>query len=212
MVQTRLSAAPASKPLIGVVPLSLILLALGLGLGCWLHPTLGQALLYLVFGCRGCSQIGSNERNAATSLKTIWTAQNDFRSADRDQNGLNDFWRKDIAGLYAQFPATDVTRTPIRLIEQSLCLADERPACDISPYGIASAKSGYWYRALLHEDEPTPSPDRFAACAFPDHSRAGKWTYILDEKNSLYRKELADPRKLDRYPADPAKAGWLKLD
>jgi len=212
MDRTRLSAASPPRPTIGLPLGLLILLALGLGLGWRLHPALGPALRYIFFGCRGCSQLGCNERNAATSLKTIWAAQLDFRSADRDRNALNDYWRKDIAGLYVLFPATDATRTPIRLIELSIATADDQPRCDVTPYGVASAKAGYWFRALLHEDEETPSPDRFAACAFPDSASSGKWTYILDEKNSLFRKELPKQRGIDRYPADPVKAGWTKLD
>jgi prepilin-type N-terminal cleavage/methylation domain-containing protein len=38
------------------------------------------------------SQRASNERNASTSLKTLSSAEADFRSNDRDWNHVNDFW------------------------------------------------------------------------------------------------------------------------
>jgi hypothetical protein len=154
----------------------------------------------------------STERNGATSLKTIAAAQFDFQSADRDWNDAKDFWRKDIAGLYALYPKTDDTHTPLKLIELSVASADDRPVTDLSPYALRSAKAGYWFRALLHEDELVPSPDRFAACAFPDSPSAGKWTYIIDEENFVYRKKLEGQRGLDRYPSDPLKSGWERID
>jgi hypothetical protein len=176
------------------------------------QPEWRFVLLSVLDGISGCGQRPSNERNASTSLKTIATAQFDFRSADRDWNDVKDFWRKDIAGLYAQSPEADATHTPLKLIELSVASADDRPLCDLSPYALASAKAGYWFRALLHEDEQSPSPDRFAACAYPDSPTAGKWTFIIDEENFVYRKKLEGQRGLDRYPRDPLKSGWERMD
>ena len=158
----------------------------------------------------GCGH--GNDRSASTSLKTIALAQFDFCSGDRDWNDVKDFWRKDIAGLYTLYPAADATHTPIKLIELSIASADDRPVSDLSPYALPSTKAGYWFRALLHEDEKTPSPDRFAVCAYPDSPSAGRWTYIVDEENFIYRKELKNQRGVERYPADPIKAGWQRLD
>src|SRR5689334_9677177 len=38
------------------------------------------------------SQRASNERNASASLKTLASAEADFRANDRDNNKINDFW------------------------------------------------------------------------------------------------------------------------
>jgi prepilin-type N-terminal cleavage/methylation domain-containing protein len=38
------------------------------------------------------SQRASNERSASTSLKTLSTAEAEFRANDRDWNHVNDFW------------------------------------------------------------------------------------------------------------------------
>ncbi len=198
MVKDRLSA-PRRSNTGTIVLVLLLLLLLGSGVGLLWGPS--------VHGCGN-----GNDRNASTSLKTIALAQFDFRSADRDWNDIKDFWRKDIAGLYTLYPAADPTHTPIKLIELSVASADDRPASDLSQYALPSAKAGYWFRALLHEDEKTPSPDRFAACAYPDSPSAGKWTYIVDEGNFVYRKELKNQRGVERYPEDPLKAGWQRID
>ena len=61
---------------------------------------------------------GSMERNSSASLKTIVTAQADFRANDRDGNGVADYWRGDIAGLYVLKPQgsepPDLYRTAAR--------------------------------------------------------------------------------------------------
>ena len=155
---------------------------------------------------------GSTERNASTCLKTITSAQADFRANDRDWNHVNDFWRGDIAGLYTLKSAADPQGPAIKLIELSVASADDRPVTDISPYAVRSAKAGYWFRAILHEDEVSADPDRFAACAFPDSPSAGKYVFITDETNVIYRKELKKQRGIERFPLDPLKAGWSKLD
>lgn len=151
-----------------------------------------------------------NVGNASTSLKTITSAQADFRANDRDGDGIPQFWRPDVAGLYVlRNPREGL---PIKLIELSVAAADDRPISNLSPYTVRSAKAGYWFRALLHEDEESPSPDRFAVVAFPDTPSDGKWMFIVDEENTIYRKKTDGRRGIERYPKDPLKAGWEKLD
>jgi hypothetical protein len=155
---------------------------------------------------------GGTERNASTCLKTITSAQADFRANDRDGDGLHQFWRGDIAGLYTLRPRGHPEESAIKLIELSVASADDRAVTDISPYAVKSAKAGYWFRAILHEDEGTPDPDRFAACAFPDTRSAGEYTFIVDEQNFIYRKKLKTLRGVDRFPLDPVKEGWVRID
>lgn len=207
MIQTRSLAtppvkAPAPTPIglqaaVGVILIS----ALGLGFALRVNPELFVG---------GCSSRYGSERNASTSLKTLISAQADFRANDRDGNRVNDFWRGDVAGLYTLESAAD--GTALKLIELSVATADDRPVTDLGPYGVSSPKADYRFRAILHEDERTPSPDRFASCSFPDGPRSGKWTFIVDENNTIYRKELQKQRGVFLYPKDPEKAGWQKLD
>lgn len=158
----------------------------------------------------GCSQSASNERNASSSLKTISSAQADFRANDRDADDVHQFWRADIAGLYVLTPLKSDTREAIKLIEQSVAAADDRPHLDITRFAVRSPKAGYWFRALLHEEEQTPDPQRFAACAFPDSPSSGKRTYIIDENNTIFWKDLGTQRGIERFPLDPFRAGWQK--
>src|SRR5262245_30662767 len=77
------------------------------------------------------SQRASNERNASTSLKTLSSAEADFRSNDRDWNHVNDFWTYNVCGLYTMTSSAVAGNTPnsttdpsIKLIELSIASAD----------------------------------------------------------------------------------------
>jgi prepilin-type N-terminal cleavage/methylation domain-containing protein len=114
------------------------------------------------------AQRSSNERNASTSLKTITTAQADFRSNDRDGNRTMDFWTADVYALYGMIGITgSSTAAPadsaaasniIKLLEPSLAGADGLTQQAL--YGNVefagaivngSVKAGYAFRALGSE-------------------------------------------------------------
>ena len=109
------------------------------------------------------SQRASNERNASASLKTLSSANADFRANDRDWNHVNDFWTADVKGLYtmtsAKIPGagTSPNDPPIRLIETEVAAADADPA--ISPAGgenmmlqrPKNPHAGYWFAALVRD-------------------------------------------------------------
>src|SRR5436189_3016015 len=109
------------------------------------------------------SQRASNERSASTSLKTLSTAEADFRANDRDWNHVNDFWTFNVSGLYTMTSAAvsgnagnSTTDPSIKLIELSVASADSDsatacPASDnaaLTTFAVPSAKAGYWYIAL----------------------------------------------------------------
>ena len=150
-------------------------------------------------------------RNASTSLKTIASAQADFRANDRDWNHVNDFWRDDIAGLYA----AESRGEAIKLIELSVAGADDRPTTDIEKYAIKSPKAGFWYRALPHADEKSRGPDRFAACTFPESLAAGRWgTYVVSEENVIRKRMLGHAKGIEAYPTpvELQAKEWEKID
>ena len=151
-------------------------------------------------------------RSASSSLKTIASAQADFRANDRDWNHVNDFWRSDIAGLYAVESQGDA----IKLIELSVAGADDRPTTSIEKHAVKSPKAGFWYRALPHADEKTSrGPDRFAACTFPESLAAGRWgTYVVSEDNTVRKRMLGHARGLEVYPTEGQLKGdrWETLD
>ncbi len=146
------------------------------------------------------------------SLKVLTSAEADFRANDRDGNGVHDFWRKDIAGFYAM-PGVD--GKPLKLIELSTALADERPVWSLATYGVPGPKRGYRLRAIRHEDEDPKKldPQRFAFAALPvAFPRHYKYAYIVDEENTVYRTDDPANFNVTVFPKDPGKAGWSKQD
>ncbi len=152
----------------------------------------------------------SEDRCAEASLRTVASAQADFRANDRDGNGREDFWRGDVAGLYA---LRSPDGNPIKLIYIGMAGADHSPKTDLSPYASKKPHCGYWYRALRHGDEAALDPNRFAVCAFPDvHSSRTRLTFILDERNTVFMKDLGRGGGIDLFPADPLQEGWKTDD
>lgn len=103
---------------------------------------------------------------------------------------------------------------PMKLIEVSAAGADDRPVVDASLYVAASPKAGYWFRAIRHADESEPSPDRFAFCSFPaTYGSSGRLTFILDERNSIYQRDLGRRGGIDVFPTDEElDSEWTRLN
>jgi hypothetical protein len=165
---------------------------LGFGYTTLLYPQLSNS-------CRS-----SNEVNARATIVTLVTAQKEFRDKDLDGNGLKDYWRADLAGLYVV--------NECKLIEISLAGADDRPKTDIQKYADRSPKAGYWYRSLRFADEKDPDPARWAACAYPDSPSAGPYTYLITHDGKLYRRKGLH-RDLDVVPTPEQLArDWTRPD
>jgi type IV pilus assembly protein PilA len=120
------------------------------------------------------SQRASNERNASASLKTLVTAESDFRANDREGNHVNDFWTANVAGLYtltnAAIPGgalNSPTDPSIKLIELAVASADGDPATPsaggenpaLSNFAVSSAKAGYWYQAMIADNALGSTPE-----------------------------------------------------
>jgi hypothetical protein len=174
------------------------------------------------------ARTASNERHAATILKTFAAAQADFRSNDRDENRLNDFWVADVSGLYR----VD-TGIPIRLIERAAAAADAKPCVPLDQEGKVggtkimalekpSPKAGYWFAVVeKYEEKGIPvkynegngrNPSRFAMCAYPaEHEKSGRLTFLIDEGNTVWKKDTGG-KPVTVFPEDPRQAGWTKSD
>ncbi len=161
------------------------------------------------------SQRAANERNASSSLKTLGSAEADFRSNDRDGNKVQDFWTREVAGLYC-IKTIDSTGLPIKLIDLSVAAADSDPLAVaagqydplISSYANQTPKSGFWYWALqsdlaTSEDytqatggSPAVGTDHYHMAmwgfmAYPDVvNSTGKTAYILNEGNMMFKRQL----------------------
>lgn len=156
------------------------------------------------------SQRPSNERNASTALKTLTSAQADFRANDRDGDGVNQFWRADVAGLYTVAPRGGL---PIQLIAPATAMADDRPRVAL-PWAVQKPISGYWIRAIRHADENPKAldPNRFAFVAYPARLSSGKYMFIIDENNSIFRCPVEGNDVPDVFPTDEEfKARWSRV-
>ncbi|HLF92085.1 MAG TPA: type II secretion system protein GspG [Planctomycetota bacterium] len=174
----------------------------------------------------------ANERIAAASLKTLASAEADFRANDRDRNQVNDFWTGDVAGLYTLVPAGD--KDPIKLIEVSVAAADAAPlndGADLAKVAPRGPKAGYWFQAMTHCTEEGKREayaqdtkgekgkgrvyhtHRFAFCAFPaDYGISGTRTLIIDEQNTIWGMDTGGEPVLELPSEDDLARDWKKLD
>jgi hypothetical protein len=97
--------------------------------------------------------------------------------------------------------------------------ADGAPVVDLSAYSKPSPKAGYRYAAIPLQVDGTPYDDgshrntsAFAFCAYPVDPKAGRWTFIIDESNTIFRKKTPDPQRIRKWPVNLAAEGWGKLD
>jgi hypothetical protein len=104
----------------------------------------------------------SNTHASWIGLKTLSTAEADFRANDRDWNHVNDYWTGDVKSLYtltscAVKGAKGMPDDPsIKLIELSLACSDADGTLieaggenmPLSSFSVPSAKRGYWHAAL----------------------------------------------------------------
>jgi hypothetical protein len=152
------------------------------------------------------------ERPQSASLKTLASAQADFRANDRDGDGKQEFWRGDVAGLYLLRPPGDPRM--IQLIEVSVAGADAAPILGLTRTTAKAPKAGYWFKAIRHADE-TPgrlNPDRFAFCAYPDDPAAHRFMFVISEGNTIF-KAPAVKDGVDVFPDDATlRTKWAKLD
>jgi hypothetical protein len=177
----------------------------------------------------------------SSSLKTLTSAEADFRANDRDGNGISDFWVGDVAGLYCLVPKGPPNSPSIKLIELSIAAADGDPLAGWYPAIPANQrpKANFWYQALATDRSVTPptrswtgnqpyNTGQFGFIAYPDdYIDGGKYAFIVNENNTIFRRALTDDIKAsDRNPPgrlklagytdwpsdDELKANWSKLD
>lgn len=175
------------------------------------------APLLLTSSCRG------NAGSAQATLASFVSAQKDFRTHDRDGDGVKQYWRADVAGLYGLLPKD--SDEMIQLIEISGAGADLAPVGmstigDRGPgvvkpgdYAVADPKAGYWFVALRLEDEVEGplDPQRFAFCAVPDSPASGKFVYAVTHEGVVWEAAARIGRDVPRaFPLDPEKAGWRR--
>ena len=165
----------------------------------------------------------SSDRSAAVILETCLSAQDDFRSNDRDQDSLEMYWVKDVAGLYGFDPG----KGPISLIDKKTAQADRTPEGD-NYASIIEKKQfiGYYFGALKsyredgksvpYDDGMGRNPSRFGFLAYPaeksaDEIALGTLTFITNEKGTTYSKNTGG-KPVWEFPEDPIAEGWAVFD
>ncbi len=181
------------------------------------------------------AKAATNEAAVTAALKTICTAQADFRSNDRDNNGVNDFWVGDLRSLYWLNASKDGS-TPCKAPTADAAIklvSDELANADIGRLTLgdvveakfpASPFSGYFFRAVAknQEGKPYTSSDkpmeanrnatRYAFCAIPaPYGKSGTWTYLVNEDCTIWRKDTGG-NEVEQMPKAPGREGWTKLD
>lgn len=160
-------------------------------------------------------------RNASTSLKTITSAEADFRSNDRDENLVNDYWVGDVSRLFFM----ETRKVPMKLIEWSVACADGAPKETLE---YSAPKAGYRYMAMKTDESGAPydqgggrNTSKFAFCAYPDEYKPPAWyrkdvdvttfTFIVNEDLTMWRKDTG-AQPVTTWPKDLLAEGWRKLD
>ena len=155
-------------------------------------------------------------RSAGQALSKLTHAESEFRSQDRDHNGIQDFWTGDVAGLYAY-----------GLIPRELAEADAAPLLPLVPQPIPY--HGYYFKALQQDDSETPpivyrqttdpksgavhNLECFGFVAFPTEGlAAGRRIQVVNENNTVFKTPSTNPVPT-AWPSDnQLKSFWSKID
>lgn len=142
----------------------------------------------------------ANERNASGSLKQLGSAEVTFKTSDSDQNGINDYYTNDVAGLHW----VSGGGSAIRMVDLAVALADG----DTTPWTaqqqwfsathLSSPKAGYWFQ-VLDGYEVTQSNglwygdrnvDRFGFISYPNsYGSSGRLVFMLSEGGTMIKKD-----------------------
>jgi hypothetical protein len=159
--------------------------------------------------------MAENERNAFTVLKSLSSAQADFRFYDRDGNGIQDFWTGDLAGLLR-----------FKLISRASAEADGRPITPLTSQPVAL--QGYYFIALDLDESVIPPESfrqetdpnsgkvhhrtKFGFCAYPAKPGAtGRHIFLINENNTVFRASIRDTTVPTNWPSDQElKRAWCK--
>jgi len=184
----------------------------------FLVPATGAAAGYF-FLLAPAKSLAENEQAAAAAIKTLASAEADFRANDRDWNLVNDFWTGDVAGLYYVRSNAANDAPQIRLILREIAEADARPLKPLGPGPVPH--HGYFFIALEEDDAMEGSErlykqdtggkppmgkvhnaSKFGFCAYPaEYGVTGKFTYLINENNTVFRRDIGG-KPTTHFPTD----------
>lgn len=170
--------------------------------------SVGLTALLVVSGVFSSGRV-TVETNVPATLRTIMAAQDRFRSNDLDGNGLKNFWRLDIAGLFTLVPPKAQPTDHINQIELVIAAADAAPKTNIGAHAVPGPYRGYFYRSItfVDEDPLNPDPNRFATLAYPTSPSAGVNMFVGCNGGTIWAKAASSDGIL-LFPTDPGAEGW----
>ena len=166
------------------------------------------------------SRIAANETSCQSALKQFVSTQSSWRQTDSDRNGVQDYWTRDLAGLYAM---TDAAGNAYRYIDVNLAKADPIGVINYPALGAPEDKSGYGYFVMIADEAGNPyqtdidgdgnafeHPSKFAYVGVPRvYSTTGVRQYVTNEEGVVYQQDLGTGFPVLAWPAaDPTTVGW----
>ena len=164
-----------------------------------------------------------HRRSVSYALRTAALAQEDFRRNDVDNNRAQDYWVRDVAGLYYLKPQG--SKDPLKYIDSWVAASDDAPsrenALARAEAGGFAPTRGYAFRVLtFYEDDagkPMPydlgdgrNPSKFGFIAYPIGPEAmTQPTFIINEQGIRFSKDLRGSR-IETFPRHPEQQGWAK--
>ncbi|MFA5793609.1 MAG: hypothetical protein WC980_00865 [Candidatus Brocadiia bacterium] len=212
-------------------------------------------ILFLPLVAEGFS---SNEASAEAGLKLLVSTEGIWKQTDVDGNGIKDYWTLDVSCLHRMYRQDGVTK--VSFIDISMARSDSNAYSrnNPSPFGSDSengldiqdwgstpvlsaaftitAKSGYYFRAMLLDENGVPynqnpvgknqikacNTDKFAFVAYPQVAGvSGYYIHIVNETGNIYSTEVTNDENkvILQWPGkDPTKSfgpggfKWLTED
>lgn len=149
--------------------------------------------------------------SAIGMLKTLVSCEDTWRQQDFDRNGIKDYWTYDVSCFHRMYHKDKETK--VNFIDIAFAKADGAPRVDANIFGsdltledwssaaFTTAKRGYYYRAMLTDEDGNPynqnevgekkikatNSNKFAFVAYPAvYGTTGLRTFIVNELGHIY--------------------------
>ena len=157
------------------------------------------------------------------ALLQIYDAEWKWYNKDIDDNSINDFWTRDVAGLY--FYNNPKTGKPVRFISKEIALADLAPFKEfyLANHFEKVSFGGYFFKMALYDEDGffqakkdpatnlTYCNDKFCVIAFPALNKNLR-TFLLNSNKRILYSNVEVITKADKWPKEPQKEGWQELE
>lgn len=164
-----------------------------------------------------------SESEAVSSLLQIYNAEWKWHNMDIDDNSIQDFWTRDIAGLFFYTQPRDGKK--VKLIPREIAVADMQPfmpfylgeSIESLPYKGYSFKMALFDEHGFFQAKKDPSTglnyrdDKFCAIAFPNFNKNLR-TFMIDSSKKIIYCRVNDITEADKWPNESDMKKWKELD